>query len=599
MFINLLVDSPASSSFASLPRDQEGFDDLDAYFNRAATPQKTPKSLRKPFQIDETLPVSKLVTPSGHRKTSSVLVAKPLKMISSKIAEHYKKEPRMAVSMSAVEAEEEEKLIKFNEERERELKLVFENENENAEQSFVNMMDMDMNMNNDNDMDNDNGMDNKHENINDNINNNKHDNININDNSNDNNDERVSRAKRELEEMSITSPYKDVSDEITNINMNMNMNDDTEVHLSKYIKTIDSDTIKNVNFNSTDGYTHTHNHSYTHTNSHDSSNGYYANDDVPDDVLMDRLVEEMLVNHDEEQEQEKEIPVNNIITSGMGKNEFSDNDSSETLKEPPTVVSEGVDTGKSSGIKGRKPKSKSTTSKVNGNVSGLSRRNMTYFPGAEINELGQRRGCRIKMEPLRYWANEKVCYGRAEDPSITLPVIVQVIKKPELDDPTFAMGLTRKRRRNPAEGNGNVNKLRAQAYGPECDVEAAVQRYEIPGEEEMRLVALSHHHVQGDPVKDCSFRIHTIFTEGSYMSSGQLIFPPASQKPTKNSARHALVFYVITGSFRVEINRTSLVIGPGGQFHVPRANHYTITHISGDTTVEGRLFFCHCKDNSE
>ena len=596
------MDSPASSSFASLPRDQEGFDDLDAYFNRAATPQKTPKSLRKPFQQDETLPVSKLVTPSGHRKTSSVLVAKPLKMISSKIAEHYKKEPRMAVSMSAVEAEEEEKRIRLNEERERELELVFDNENKNAEQSFINMMDMDMNMDNDIDnvenIDSVNDMDNKK----DNINNSKYDSINNNSNDNDNNDERVSRAKRELEEMSITSPYKDESNVITNINMNMN--DDTEVHLSKYIKTIGSDTIKNINFNSTDGYPHNHDHSYTHTHnhSHDSSNGYYANNDVPDDVLMDRLVEEMLVNHDEEQEQkqerekEKEIPVNNIITSGGAKNEFCDNDSSETLQEP-TVVSEGVDLEKPTGIKGRKPKSKSNTRKANGN--GLTRRNMTYFPGAEINELGQRRGCRIKMEPLRYWANEKVCYGRAEDPSITLPVIVQVIKKPELDDPTFAMGLTRKRRRNPSEGNGNVSKLRAQAYGPECDVEAAVQRYEIPGEEELRLVALSHHHVQGDPVKDCSFRIHTIFTEGSYMSSGQLIFPPASQKPTKNSARHALVFYVITGSFRVEINRTSLVIGPGGQFHVPRANHYTITHISGDKTVEGRLFFCHCKDNSE
>ena len=200
------------------------------------------------------------------------------------------------------------------------------------------------------------------------------------------------------------------------------------------------------------------------------------------------------------------------------------------------------------------------------------------------------------MEPLRYWANEKVCYGRADDPSITLPVIVQVIKKPELDDPTFAMGLTRKRRR-PVDPN--TTKLRGAAFGPDCDVEAEIQCYERPGESEVRLVALSHHHVQGDSVKDCSFRIHTIFTEGLYMSSGQLIFPPSSQKPTKNSARHALVFYVITGSFRVEIDRTSFVIGPGGQFHVPRANHYTITHISSDQTVEGRLFFCHCKDNSE
>ena len=109
-------------------------------------------------------------------------------------------------------------------------------------------MDMDMNMDNDIDnvenIDSVNDMDNKK----DNINNSKYDSINNNSNDNDNNDERVSRAKRELEEMSITSPYKDDSNVITNINMNMN--DDTEVHLSKYIKTIGSDTIKNINFNS-------------------------------------------------------------------------------------------------------------------------------------------------------------------------------------------------------------------------------------------------------------------------------------------------------------------------------------------------------------
>ena len=328
---------------------------------------------------------------------------------------------------------------------------------------------------------------------------------------------------------------------------------DCEVHLSTSIKLLSSQNEAEADNDNHDNH------------DHDNDNNDYGMAD--DDVLMDRLVEEMLVNVND-----AEIPVKSI--------------------EPQNI--DEYEKNRTRAVGGRgKAKARANTGKKG---TGLGRRPLTYFPGAEVTDEGLRRSCRVKMEPLRYWANEKVCYGRAEDPSITLPVIVQVIKKPELDDPTFAMGLTRKRRR-PIDGN--VLKMKAQAFGPDCDVEAEVNCYDRPGDEEIRLVALSHHHVVGDPVKDCSFRIHTIFTEGSYMSSGQLIFPPDSQKPTKNSARHALVFYVISGSFRIEIKRDSFLIGPGGQFHVPRANHYTITHVSADRNLEGRLFFCHCKDNAE
>lgn len=462
-----------------MPRDPEGFEDLDAHFNRASTPQKTPKSSRKQQQSAN---ASRTGTPLSHRKAASVLVAKPLKMISSKIAEHYKKEPRVTVSMSEVlEAANVNEEYHLDEENH----LVDSLENEHID--------------------------------------------------------RLARAKRELEEMSINSFDSTINNDHDHEHEHDN-NDNTEVHLSSYIKSTLSASV----------------HAATES-SYENTTTASAYDAVDDDVLMDRLVEEMLVN---------------------------DHDTVET-------ADIAVDTVDPVNPKKTRGKNGSTGRKQS---HGLARRPLTYLPGAEMTETGQRRSCRLKMEPLRYWANEKVCYGRAEDPSITLPVIVNVIKKPELDDPTFAMGLTRKRRR-PVDGN--VAKLKAQAFGPDCDVEAEVVCYERPGESEMRLVALSHHHVQGDPVKDNSFRIHTIFTEGSYMSSGQLIFPPLSQKPTKNSARHALVFYVITGSFRIEINRESFVVGPGGQFHVPRANHYTITHVTEDKSVEGRLFFCHCKDNAE
>lgn len=466
---------------------------MDAYFNRASTPQKTPKSQRKIQSEAAALATgSRLATPSSHRKAAaSVLVAKPIKMISNKIAEYYKKEPRLEVSMSEAEAEmrqmELEIEIELEKEREIERELEREREIQREQQKLLDSP----------------------------------------------GDERIQRAKRELEEMSINSSF-DCNDQTSAVHSN----EHTEVNIASYIKSVPAPT-----------------------------NDEY-DDMIPanDDVLMDRLVEEMLVN---DQDYENAFPATEPLST-----------------DAPQAKTKG---------RGRKAKAAGS--------GGMSRRTLDHYYAAagtgatDMDDDGLRRSCRMKMEPLRFWANEKVCYGRAEDPSITHPVIVNVIKKPELDDPTFMMGLTRKRRR---PTDPNATKLRVQGYGPDCDVETDVVCYGHPNESETRLVALSHHHVQGDEVKDCSFRIHTIFTEGSYMSSGQLIFPPGSAKPTKNSSRHALVFYVIMGSFRVEINQESFLIGAGGQFHVPRSNYYTITHVTPpEKGIEGRLFFCHCKDNAE
>ena len=513
LYFFALVDSP-NSSYASLPRDGEGFDDLDAYFNRASTPQKTPKSQRKSQNDITSTTGSRIGTPSSHLKAaSSVLVAKPLKMISSKIAEHYKKEPRLEVSMSEAEAEmrqrEMELELELERERERERELEREQERElelQREQESELQRGQERELQHEQ----------RHQ---------MH---------NSSADERIQRAKRELEEMSINSSF--------DYNTHENHDNHTEVNIASYIKSVPA------------------------------ANEQYEFMPENDDVLMDRLVEEMLVN---DQEYESAQANEDIVQVPV---------SEETHTE-----AAGVFEASKLKAKGRKPRGPTS--------GGLARRAVTYGAGTELGEDGLRRSCRMKMEPLRFWANEKVCYGRADDPSITLPVIVNVIKKPELDDPTFTMGLTRKRRR-PVDPN--VAKLRAQGYGPDCDVETEVVCHGRHNESETRLVALSHNHVQGDEVKDCSFRIHTIFTEGAYMSSGQLIFPPGSQKPTKNSHRHALVFYVISGSFRVEINQESFLIGAGGQFHVPRSNYYTISHVTPpEKGIEGRLFFCHCKDNAD
>lgn len=109
------------------------------------------------------------------------------------------------------------------------------------------------------------------------------------------------------------------------------------------------------------------------------------------------------------------------------------------------------------------------------------------------------------------------------------------------------------------------------------------------------VIGLSADQHKPEVVNGEKFLISTVFEEGSYLTAGVLVFPPGVQKPNRNSAKHALVFYVISGVFEVTIHHTSFVIGTGGQFIVPRGNHYQITSLPDE---EGRLHFCHCKDTA-
>lgn len=57
----------------------------------------------------------------------------------------------------------------------------------------------------------------------------------------------------------------------------------------------------------------------------------------------------------------------------------------------------------------------------------------------------------------------------------------------------------------------------------------------------MLVIALGPDQVDAKPVKGENFSIQTIFTEGTFLSSGILEFPPDSFKPARNSSKHVLV----------------------------------------------------------
>ena len=161
---------------------------------------------------------------------------------------------------------------------------------------------------------------------------------------------------------------------------------------------------------------------------------------------------------------------------------------------------------------------------------------------------------RQKMAPLAFWRNEKVIYGRRQ--SARMPVIVDVLRKDAAQSPTKQPGKIQSGRQRKQKKTDQVEgRLRAAGFCPKVSVEASVIDFET--HEPTRrctifstpidclligiVLALSSDQVKAKTVSGEDFAIQTIFTEGSFLSSGILEFPPKSSKPSRNSSKHVLV----------------------------------------------------------
>ena len=206
---------------------------------------------------------------------------------------------------------------------------------------------------------------------------------------------------------------------------------------------------------------------------------------------------------------------------------------------------------------------------------------------------GLRKSKRKRFQPLEFWKNEKVVYGRRQSSGtyirlnlVGLPVIVDVIKAPK----TPLKPKKSRRKQNRANSKKSPEEIGYNQTGLEI---SGLVRNANNSEETEILLAISGEKIQGEDVPGADFRIHTVFVEETFMSAGMLTFPkPGSAKPSRNSSKHALAFFVVKGTYEVAINRTSFVAGPGSSFFVPRNNQYAIKNVGTDS---GRLFFCHCR----
>jgi hypothetical protein len=165
---------------------------------------------------------------------------------------------------------------------------------------------------------------------------------------------------------------------------------------------------------------------------------------------------------------------------------------------------------------------------------------------AHLNDMG-RASKRQRMAPLAFWRNEKVVYGRRQ--SSRMPVIVDVLRANEESSPTKQI----KRKSSRSAAQKVTTSLKDAGYRARVSATAKVMDYDTHRETErctpslcnvddsFIVLALGPDQVQTKTVKGEDFAIQTVFTEGTFLSSGILEFPPGSSKPTRNSSKHALV----------------------------------------------------------
>ncbi|KAI0156393.1 hypothetical protein GGR57DRAFT_463321 [Xylariaceae sp. FL1272] len=100
-------------------------------------------------------------------------------------------------------------------------------------------------------------------------------------------------------------------------------------------------------------------------------------------------------------------------------------------------------------------------------------------------------------------------------------------------------------------------------------------------------LAISEAAIQLKDIKDATFKFAKTLTM-PFFGSGIVDLPPGAEKRPKNSRKMHLTFFVHTGTVEVTVAQTVFNISKGGQFFVPRGNHYSITNNSDH---HSRIFF--------
>ncbi|KAL9936893.1 hypothetical protein V8E36_004128 [Tilletia maclaganii] len=274
-------------------------------------------------------------------------------------------------------------------------------------------------------------------------------------------------------------------------------------------------------------------------------------------------------------------------------------------------------------------------------------------PDQTIEQLGPRRGKRLRYAPLEWWRGERAVFGRAqlstvpegdEDDSedededefearprrqelrLPVPVLKQVVRIPRAPgEGTFtgmkmkkgsagrkkygakdALSHSKKRGKSAdsedeeEEDVNHPSRFNERGYTrqPEDGWDAETEQMGIvwdvdTGEETTRRIACQRDEVKTKKVFNSEFRFDKVFGVDDFMAAGVIEIPAGGSKPVKPSKTNSYTFIVSEGAVRVRIHRSNFVVGPGGMFLVPKGNTYSIENVA---KRQSRLFFAQARD---
>ncbi|GAC95612.1 hypothetical protein PHSY_003188 [Pseudozyma hubeiensis SY62] len=264
-----------------------------------------------------------------------------------------------------------------------------------------------------------------------------------------------------------------------------------------------------------------------------------------------------------------------------------------------------------------------------------------------FDENGVRRSTRQRFAPLEYWRGERIRYGRPslpigttpddlrgsqrrgedefeEDPSMMhmrkrVPVldIKEVIRVPRAPGEGTFSGTTRSRnaarRKVDRKSEERTPRLTSQTpvsedewshLDPTADTihvedgwdDRTVETGKVIDDEEEAEVEMSVVRTKAThrpvTVANQEFRFEKFFNCGGLMATGVLHLPPGARKPTKPSKDNSFVFCVLQGALRATVHRKSFIVGPEGIFQVPAGNTYSLENIC---QRDVHLFFAQCR----
>lgn len=175
------------------------------------------------------------------------------------------------------------------------------------------------------------------------------------------------------------------------------------------------------------------------------------------------------------------------------------------------------------------------------------------------NGIVVRRSSRMRYQPLEYWRNERVVFGRRESGPFPVPVIKDIIRVPKA-----------------AEKRKKTQRKRKYPIKSEIRFVDPMTSEEV----EHPLVASSTN-LEFKEVKNAEYKVATMNMDPTShrLFSVVLMFPKGTKKPLRSSGDITMVGFVLTGEIEVTIHRTTFKLSRGGSFVVPKENLYGITNI--------------------